>query len=103
MKVKNLKELRTNMSDWIVVDKQLPEEWTSVLVWGSIGNDAAKVHIADYHLDFEGDDEKPLPVWSRDDSDGWLLKVTHWQPLPSGPNAENPQVQQVKSALGIGR
>ncbi len=64
------------MSEWISVSEGLPEVGTHCLVW-AMGEDTDDylLWLAWFRRD----------SWEVDDSDYTELEVTHWMPLPPGP------------------
>jgi Protein of unknown function (DUF551) len=68
---------------WISVKDKLPEEFEEVLV---IRTDMPNLlgYKIDYVVKYPDNSETPY-IWARTLSDEWE-KVTHWMPLPEGPN-----------------
>lgn len=75
LEVENLRLKADQVCPWRDVRLELPEEDEVVLVCGGdLGTESAW-KLEDLHGDFDG--------WFS--PNGWVHGVTHWQPMPAGP------------------
>lgn len=76
------------MSDWIKCSEMMPEIGISQLVWGTLKGERCP---AAHEAFRSGRDVTRWNSVRTDDSSGdWvpILNVTHWQPMPEGPNED---------------
>ena len=68
--ISHIKELESRIPRWIPVGERLPERWAIVLV-------------------YRKEDGIPSIAWNKDgqwfDEADVIIDITHWQPLPKGP------------------
>ena len=83
------------MNDWIkITDKNKPEDSENVLVYISFGGKSYEIDLALY----VEEEDKFL-----NSDDNYIRKelVTHWMPLPNGPNNSQKSVKEALSTLKI--
>lgn len=70
--------------NWISVEKELPPKSTDVLVW-YVKSGGWKEGITQAGMFYDGGLERW--VWMGwENEDAYSGEVTHWMPLPKGPN-----------------